>query len=461
MTCTIGIDVHTGRADFCLLRAGRPAQIAQAPVDPTDPVASLLAAIARLAPPPRHTLILCASLPEPEQTRFEREARTMGTILIRTMQDNGGCIGTDIARLPGVLSSPCPGAAAVIAAWRTAQQLGQTRLVTCDWRANEATLCFCDGQLDSPLDSRGAAGPPRLDLRRVALPHDAPAALHEIAEASRSLLEGHSIAARECVLAACGLRGALHAAHLAERLDLSTVMIPVFAGVAGAVGAALADLRIDVAADLPPHTTLDPAEPGIALLVQTALLDSDIDLPPVPPGLVALRAAFASLLEHAARLVQFEGFEQDDVIFDRYLDAAFAGSDAVFTISADWLADVPRLLAPLHIAWRARFNAPPPSCPVELRRAYVRAVRTTELPPPLAAAPTIASLDDARLDNPTDLNDWPIDAAAPLPLYDRTRLSVGIRLPGPAMIREPYATTHVPPGWTAEVTPSLALLLRR
>ncbi len=47
------------------------------------------------------------------------------------------------------------------------------------------------------------------------------------------------------------------------------------------------------------------------------------------------------------------------------------------------------------------------------------------------------------------------------PVFERTTLRAGDRLPGPALIREANATTVVEPGWTAEVTARDHMLLRR
>ena len=47
------------------------------------------------------------------------------------------------------------------------------------------------------------------------------------------------------------------------------------------------------------------------------------------------------------------------------------------------------------------------------------------------------------------------------PVYERTALRAGDRIPGPALVREANATTVVEPGWTAEATSRDHLLLRR
>ena len=46
-------------------------------------------------------------------------------------------------------------------------------------------------------------------------------------------------------------------------------------------------------------------------------------------------------------------------------------------------------------------------------------------------------------------------------IYDRAALGVGDRIAGPAVVTQLDATTLVPPGWTAEVAASGALLLTR
>src|SRR5207247_8655646 len=47
------------------------------------------------------------------------------------------------------------------------------------------------------------------------------------------------------------------------------------------------------------------------------------------------------------------------------------------------------------------------------------------------------------------------------PVFVRERLTVGDRIPGPAIIAEKNATTVVEPGWLAEVMPSDRIVLAR
>ncbi len=56
---------------------------------------------------------------------------------------------------------------------------------------------------------------------------------------------------------------------------------------------------------------------------------------------------------------------------------------------------------------------------------------------------------------------WTGGAEHDAPVFERTALLAGDRVPGPALIREANATTVVEPGWTAEVTAQNHLLLRR
>ncbi|MGH2199083.1 hypothetical protein ACQ1Z2_16185, partial [Enterococcus faecalis] len=54
---------------------------------------------------------------------------------------------------------------------------------------------------------------------------------------------------------------------------------------------------------------------------------------------------------------------------------------------------------------------------------------------------------------------WTGGAEYATPIHDRAGLRPGDRIAGPALIREPVATTMVEPGWTLTVDDGGALLL--
>jgi N-methylhydantoinase A len=66
--------------------------------------------------------------------------------------------------------------------------------------------------------------------------------------------------------------------------------------------------------------------------------------------------------------------------------------------------------------------------------------------PPAAAAPAAAAARKARRDVYFDGA-----TATATEVYERSRLPVGARFAGPAIVEQLDATTVIPPGWTAEV----------
>jgi N-methylhydantoinase A len=46
-------------------------------------------------------------------------------------------------------------------------------------------------------------------------------------------------------------------------------------------------------------------------------------------------------------------------------------------------------------------------------------------------------------------------------VYDRARLSEGVRIPGPAIVEQPDTTTVIPPGWAAVVEATGSLRIRK
>jgi N-methylhydantoinase A len=245
----------------------------------------------------------------------------------------------------------------------------------------------------------------------------------------------------ELTLCSFGGAGGLHACRLADGLGMRAVLVPPNPGILSATGMLLADWIMDFSATLPG-----------GCFVRSG--DGDAKL---PDALRILRRAFSGLMDRAAHAVQLEGYEQDDSLLERSVDMRYRGQAHELTVPLESLGDVDRLLEPFHAEHGRRFGHAVPDEPVQLVTARIRAVVATEKPDVPDAPVSGRSIDEARIYT----RDILFDDVTPTAVFDRERFEPGHELHGPALIVEPYATTLVPPGWSACVEPTLALRLTR
>jgi N-methylhydantoinase A/oxoprolinase/acetone carboxylase beta subunit len=229
-----------------------------------------------------------------------------------------------------------------------------------------------------------------------------------------SVERGHD--PRRFALVAFGGAGGMHAAEIARRLEIGTVIVPRHAGVLSALGMLVADITRDYSASV-----LEPAD----------RLSSP-----------ELERRLKPLVARAMRDLGREGFDRRRLVIERLVDVRYAGQSYEITV-------------PLSTRYRAEFDRrhdqlygyASPARPAEVVAVRVRAagitskprlpfarVRRSSTPRPLARRP-------GRFDGRTmtvAFHRWP-------------DLPPGARARGPAVITGAEATAVVPPGWTFSV----------
>ncbi len=233
-------------------------------------------------------------------------------------------------------------------------------------------------------------------------------------QALRVISVERGIDPRDFTLVSFGGAGGLHVCALAEALGMRRALIPAAAGVLSALGMVVARpgrrLSRTVRA---PLATLD--EPAIAAYFE------DI----AAPGIAALERE-----GHAAAAIERS----------LSVDVCYRGQS--FALNLPW-HDVATLEAAFHAAHEQRYGhrLELPLELVNLRVALdVTLAAPRFAPPPVAAAATAAP-------------------GAGVPVLARETLAVDAPLPGPAVIYDDIATTHVDAGWVAQrdVAGNLAL----
>lgn len=231
----------------------------------------------------------------------------------------------------------------------------------------------------------------------------------------------------EVTLVTFGGNGALHGPLLAAEIGIPRVVVPAIPSVFCALGGIVTELVHDVVA-----------------IVQTETMDD-----------AALAAALASLEGEArAWLARQIAPERIVAIAIEYVaDMRYAGQSfqiaVPLAISGPEAADTDAAAAAFHAEHRRLHAHADPTAAVEFIELRVRirgglAAPTGDTPPPAGSSVAPAPVTRRTLE---------IDGIAypDCPVHDRTRLSAGVRIPGPAIISQSDATVLVPPAFTAEI----------
>jgi N-methylhydantoinase A len=237
---------------------------------------------------------------------------------------------------------------------------------------------------------------------------------------------------RDFTLVAYGGAGPLHAAALAEELQITRVLIPAGSGTFAAFGMQVTDLRHDVARTFVAH--LDAVDATV------------------------VEAAYEDLEGSARRFMESHGAVpvEPTIGLTRRIDARYVGQFHPLSLElpagsfADVAAAVPELF---HTAHEQRYGHAARDEAIEisaLRVTATRAVRKAEPSVgPLAAEQERASRDVYFEDG----------TKCSTPVYDSAALPVGHRVEGPAIIEEDTTHIVVPPRCRATVLPKRHILI--
>jgi N-methylhydantoinase A len=230
----------------------------------------------------------------------------------------------------------------------------------------------------------------------------------EMARAVRVMTVERGVDPRDLALLAFGGAGALHAAAIAEELDMRQVLVPRASGVLSAVGLIAAERRRD--------------------LVESVLLSGD----------ELTTEAAAGVVERLARRGR-EELEAPDAEVRALYDLRYAGQAFELTVPGDERPDPARLRASFDEAHDERYGYSDEDAVLELVTVRVAvALPATEVPAPEAAGTEAVGERDAYFDGERQS----IEVVRGVPQ----------QLAGPAVVELPESTVVVPPGWIAGAT---------
>lgn len=253
-----------------------------------------------------------------------------------------------------------------------------------------------------------------------------------MANAIREITVMRGIDPRDFALVAFGGAGPLHAASLADELDLDKVVVPANPGVLSAYGMLQSDTRHDAVQSFYVRVSdLDPA---------------------------VLGAALAELEERARQMLKEDGVDDQAARLEPSADLRYVGQEYTVTLPLDPAPGLERLIEGVPEQFAAahdiRYGHSNPGEEVEfvnlrmaayggIRRPRRQEVPVGEAPPPAAVERT-----------------W-FGAWRDAGVYHRSSLPGGAEIAGPAIVLEDACTTLVPPRWSARVSRHGHLALRR
>jgi N-methylhydantoinase A len=233
-----------------------------------------------------------------------------------------------------------------------------------------------------------------------------------------SISRGHD--PRECVLVAFGGAGPMHAAEVADELQIPSVLVPAFAGNFSALGLLTSDIRHD--------------------LVETILEQNR------PSAMSRIAIALGRMRNEARSRLIAEGFSDDDIHYSASADMRYRGQAFEVSIpltGENCSGDTPDsavLMAAFHKIYASLYghaNTDQETEIVNLR--FVGAAQTVK---PTIKNPT--KFGNPLIGKRMVYFDRPIDD---VPIYDRDLLPVSEIFAGPAVVEESSSTTVVPPDW--------------
>jgi N-methylhydantoinase A len=282
-----------------------------------------------------------------------------------------------------------------------------------------------------PLDSDAAARAVealgrRVGLEPVELAEGVLRILHtQMVRAVRLVSLERGYDPRSMTLVAFGGAGPMHAAFLADELDIAAVVVPPAPGLFSALGLLAADVRRDGV-----RAILRPADPQVQQDVDDAVRELAGDL---------------------TRALRDDGFAPDEIVVQRFLEMRYQGQSYELAVPSDRVADAVRLF---HRRHQEVYGYHAPDEPVEVVSVRV-AVLGRLRRPPLLAGQGVAAAAPVEV-RPVFFGGW-----RPTPVYRREDLGAGQVVSGPAVIEQYDATTVVPPGWRALADVSGVLRLAR
>ena len=248
---------------------------------------------------------------------------------------------------------------------------------------------------------------------------------------SRTIEKGHD--PREFALVAFGGAGPLHAAEVADSLEIPEVLVPPHPGITSAGGLLTSDLKYD----------------QMRTVFQ---LQGSVDADRLNRELDALESELRGWLER-------DGVPAADVEVTRALDCRYVGQGYELRVALDDGPFTEAALDRFHVLHEREYGSAYGD-PIEIVNARVRAIGRR---PALESLPVATGgFEEAFVGESEGV--FRVEGslqALQTRFYDRTLLPVDETIPGPAVVFHLDTTTVVPPGWDVTADASGNLILKK
>ncbi len=236
----------------------------------------------------------------------------------------------------------------------------------------------------------------------------------------------------EYTLTCFGGAGGQHACLVADALGMQRVYIHPFAGVLSAYGMGLADVR--------------------------TLRQAAVEKPLSDELLAALRGEFDALGNGARGDVEAQGLASEQVRVVHSVALKYDGTDTAIELPVTPATGCSSLVTAFESTYRQRYGFLMPGRALVVEAIAAEAIGQTQS---ANEAPPVLTARDTALQSRASVRAYMDDADRETGVYYREDLRPGDVVTGPAIIKEPIATTVVEPEWRALVTPLNHLVLER
>ena len=265
------------------------------------------------------------------------------------------------------------------------------------------------------------------DLTAVELAEQALDVTHFVmAEAIRELTVERGLHPRDFAIVAFGGAGPLHAAFLAEELEVERVIIPWDPGVFSAWGMLQGDVR---------HA---------AVSTFYRRLDQPI---------LDLHEPIARLKDRVCREMKVDDETRAQMRFETVIELRYVGQEYSLPVPLPGTAAEDEFKASFHSRYEERYGHCNPEAPIEMVAIRLTGILEFERGPGGSRAGGNGEAVEVREEVIFD------GRAIEVPVVTRNQLAG--RLVGPAIVMEPSTTTLVPPGWELWVGPQDHLVMER
>lgn len=240
---------------------------------------------------------------------------------------------------------------------------------------------------------------------------------------------------REYTIVAFGGAGPIHAAALAENMDIARIVVPVYPGLFSALGLLLADYRHDyIASVAAPLTAINPD---------------------------AVLARYDELMNTARAEMASEGVAAAAIRFEQYVDLKYGYQMYEMTLPfpsasrSDLRAALGRLFTDAHQQAYGYHR----DDPIELVNLRLRALASAGGIRFADLAAKVSARGDDTPERTREAYFGPRHGSVMTPI--RHRFDITGPQAGPVIVEEPDTTVVVPPGWTVERDAAANLILSR